>query len=114
MHAFSVDQIIFGTLSKEHARLTSLQIFEEIHLRLPKVNQTAVYRTLERLVNCSKVSVSDMGNSSTVFELLADGLHHHLICHNCGQVMTMGHGEYRYFFCDHFTKKITFISLPTI
>ena len=38
MRASSVDQIIIETLSKEHSHLTSLQVFEEIRLRLPAVN----------------------------------------------------------------------------
>lgn len=98
MRASSVDQVIIETLSKEHAHLTSLQVFEEIRERLPAVNQSTVYRALERLVNCGKVSVSDLGTGSAVFELLADGLHHHLVCQKCGQVMKIGHEEVKEFF----------------
>lgn len=54
MRASSVDQIIIETLSKEHAHLTSLQVFEEIRLRLPAVNQSTVYRALERLVKIAR------------------------------------------------------------
>ena len=89
MRASSVDHIIINTLSKEHAHLTSLQVFEEIRERLPAVNQSTVYRALERLVNCGKVSVSDMGTGSAVYELLADGLHHHLVCQDCAKVITI-------------------------
>jgi Fur family ferric uptake transcriptional regulator len=98
MRASSVDQIIIETLSKEHAHLSSLQVYEEIRLRLPAVNQSTVYRALERLVDCGKVSVSDMGTSSTVYELLADGLHHHLVCQKCGKVITIGHEDVKGFF----------------
>lgn len=98
MRTSSVDQIIIETLSTEHAHLTSLQVFEEIRVRLPAVNQSTVYRALERLVNYGRVSVSDMGTGSAVFELLADGLHHHLVCQNCGMVRTIGHAEVEHFF----------------
>lgn len=98
MRASSVDQIIIETLSKEHAHLTSLQVFEEIREKLPAVNQSTVYRSLERLVNEKKVSVSDMGTGSAVFELLADGLHHHLVCQKCGNVITIGHEDVKGFF----------------
>jgi Fe2+ or Zn2+ uptake regulation protein len=98
MRASSVDQIILETLLKEHAHLTSLQVFEEIHKRLPAVNQSTVYRALERLVRCGKVSVSDMGTGSAVYELLADGVHHHLVCQKCGLVKTIGHEEVEDFF----------------
>jgi len=98
MRASSVDQIILETLSKEHAHMTSHQVFEEIRERLPAVNQSTVYRALERLANNCKVSVSDMGTGSAVYELLADGVHHHLVCQKCGRVVTIGHEEVKDFF----------------
>jgi len=91
MRASSVEQIILETLSKENAHLTSLQVFEEIRQRLPAVNPSTVYRALERMANSGKVSVSDMGTGSAVYELLADGFHHHLVCQNCGRVQTIDH-----------------------
>jgi Fur family ferric uptake transcriptional regulator len=93
MRASSVEQVILEVLSKEHAHLTSLQLYEEIRPRLPAVNPSTVYRALERLVNCGKVSISDMGTGSAVYELLADGLHHHLVCQRCGQILTIGHDD---------------------
>jgi Fur family ferric uptake transcriptional regulator len=98
MRASSVDQIIIELLSKEHAHLTSHQVYEEIRLRLPAVNQSTVYRALERLVNYGRVSISDMGTGSAVYELLADGGHHHLICQKCKQVITLNHEEVHDFF----------------
>lgn len=98
MRASSVDQIILETLSKEHAHLTSHQVYEEIRERLPAVNQSTIYRALERLANIGKVSVSDIGTGAAVYELLTDGLHHHLVCLKCGRVMTIGHDEVREFF----------------
>lgn len=100
--------MIISTLSKEHAHLTSLQIFEEIRERLPAVNPSTVYRALDRLVDHGLVSVSDMGTGSAVYELLADGLHHHLVCLKSGAVMTIAHDDVRGFFSriqakNHFT-----------
>ena len=98
MRTSSVEQIILETLSKEHTHLTSHQVYEEIRLRLPAVNPSTVYRALERLANIGKVSVSDMGTGSAVYELLADGVHHHLVCQRCGRVTTIGHAEIQDFF----------------
>jgi Fur family ferric uptake transcriptional regulator len=44
------------------------------------------------------LSVSDMGTGATVFELLSDGRHHHLVCQQCGGVVTVGDGEVQTFF----------------
>jgi Fur family ferric uptake transcriptional regulator len=98
MRSSSVDQFILETLGKEHAHLTSQQVCEEIRQRLPAVNQSTVYRALERLVKTGKVSVSDMGIGSAVYELLVEGMHHHLVCQQCGKVTTIGHEEVQSFF----------------
>ena len=93
MRASTVEQVILETLSHEHAHLTSLQVFEGIRERLPALNQSTVYRALERLVKQGKVTVSDMGTGSAVYELLHSELHHHLVCQNCGCVETIGHEQ---------------------
>lgn len=108
MRTSSVDQKIIEVLSREHAHLTSLQVYDEIKVYLPAVNQSTVYRALERLANLGKVSVSDMGTGSAVYEILADGRHHHLICQQCGQVITIEDDDVRKFFStiqakNHFT-----------
>ena len=100
MRASSVNQIIIETLSRQQAHLTSHQVYEEIRQRLPAVNPSTVYRALERLVQDGQVSVSDMGTGSAVYELLANGLHHHLVCQKCGQITTISHAEVEDFFAS--------------
>ena len=79
MRASSVDHIIIEALSHEHAHLTSHQVYAEIRDRLPALNPSTVYRALERLVKNGKVSVSDMGIGSSVYELLESIPHHNLV-----------------------------------
>lgn len=98
MRASSVDQIILETLSHEHIHLTSHQVYEEIRQYLPAVNPSTVYRALDRLVSQGKISVSDMGTGATVYETLADGIHHHLVCEKCGGVITINQNEVGAFF----------------
>lgn len=98
MRTSSVDLIILELLSKEHAHLNSLQVFIEVRKRLPAINQSTVYRSLDRLVKQKKVSVSDMGTGSAVYELITTNLHHHLVCQHCGKVTTIGHKDVLNFF----------------
>lgn len=98
MRTSSVDQVIMEVLSKEHAHLTSAQVFDEIRSRLPAVNQSTVYRALERLTHTGKVSVSDMGTGSAVYELVSNEIHHHLVCQKCGRVVTISNDEVKKFF----------------
>jgi Fur family ferric uptake transcriptional regulator len=98
MRTSSVDLVILETLGNEHVHLTSHEVYERIRSQLPAVNASTVYRSLERLAKTGKISVSDMGTGSEVYESLADGMHHHLVCQNCGQVITIGHEEVKDFF----------------
>ncbi len=93
MRNSSVDKIIIELLSKEHAHLNSQQIYNEIRKQLSAVNQSTVYRSLDRLVKQGLVSVSDMGTGSSVYEKVQDGYHHHLVCQKCGEILTIGHQE---------------------
>jgi len=98
MRTSSVDLVILEMLGKEHAHLTSHEVYERIRSQLPAVNASTVYRSLERLASAGKISVSDMGTGSEVYESLADGMHHHLVCQSCGKVITIGHEEVKDFF----------------
>ncbi len=98
MRSSSVDFYILDTLAKENAHLTSHEIFEQIHPLLPAVNPSTVYRALERLVKNGKISVSDMGTGSAVYESIHSEIHHHLVCERCGQVITLNHDEVEVFF----------------
>ena len=98
MRTSSVDHIIIDILSRENTHMSSLEVYEMIRQRLPAINQSTVYRSLERLVNNGKVSVSDMGTNAVVYELVGNGLHHHLVCQNCREVFTIGHEEVEEFF----------------
>ncbi len=98
MRNSSVEQYILEVLSKEHTHLTSHQVYEQIRPLLPAVNPSTVYRALERLTQNSKLSVSDMGTGSAVYELVSTDKHHHLVCQSCGRVMTIGNEDVQRFF----------------
>jgi Fur family transcriptional regulator, ferric uptake regulator len=98
MRTSSVDQTIIELLSHEHAHLTSNQVLDEIRGRLPAVNHSTIYRSLERLVDQGRVSVSDMGTGAAVYELVSLEKHHHLVCQKCGRVITIGDDDVLGFF----------------
>jgi Fur family ferric uptake transcriptional regulator len=98
MRASSVNNAIIDVLELNSSHLTAHEVYEQIRGRLPAVNPSTVYRTLERLANSGKISVSDMGTGSAVYEALSSGIHHHLVCRRCGRVDTIGHEEVLAFF----------------
>jgi len=86
MRNSSADQLILETLGMQKSHLTSHQIYEGVHLHLPAINPSTVYRALDRLVSQGKVTVSDMGLGAAVFELAGEKPHHHLVCQGCGHI----------------------------
>jgi Fur family transcriptional regulator, ferric uptake regulator len=93
MRNSSADQVILETLTHQNSHLTSHQIYEEVHLRLPAINPSTVYRALDRLVSLGKVTVSDMGVGAAVFEIASDEKHHHLVCQGCGHITLLEDDE---------------------
>jgi Fur family ferric uptake transcriptional regulator len=49
------------------------------------VDMVTVYRTLEVLIELGVVGKTKFNNKS-MFELLSDDHHHHLICNDCGSI----------------------------
>jgi Fur family ferric uptake transcriptional regulator len=98
MRASSVEEKIIETLSSVSSHLTSAQVFEELRPALPAVNQSTVYRALERLVLRGQVSVSDMGTGAMVYELVRHEHHHHLVCEKCKKVSTLDDQQVTAFF----------------
>lgn len=98
MRTSSVTETILQTLCCGDTHLTAQEIYDTIKARLPAVNHSTVYRSLERLVKSGKVSVSDMGKGAVVYELVQNGYHHHLVCQKCGATLTLPHAGIADFF----------------
>jgi len=89
MKTSSVELIILDLLSREQAHLTAQEIYQQLKPRLPAVNPSTVYRALERMAHAGKISVSDMGQGAMVYEAVGGERHHHLVCQECGAVLTI-------------------------
>ncbi len=101
MRASSVHSAILQVLSGDApAHLSAHEIYERIRVNLPAVNPSTVYRALERMANAGEISVSDMGTGVAVYEILQEGIHHHLVCQSCGRVFTLDHREVQSFFAS--------------
>lgn len=89
MKASSVEQLILDLLAEKQAHFTAQEVYTHLKPRLPAVNPSTVYRALERMTHAGKVSVSDMGTGAVVYESVGGEPHHHLVCENCHQVITI-------------------------
>jgi Fur family ferric uptake transcriptional regulator len=96
----SVDLLILEILGREQTHLTSHELYQQIHGRLPAVDPSTIYRALERLAHRGSISVSDMGSGAAVYESIDNGVHHHLVCQQCGKVVTLSPDEVAGFFAS--------------
>lgn len=65
---------------------TALEVFNQIKQANPDIGLDTVYRNLNLLVGIGVVNQINLpGKDVKVFELSADGHHHHLVCLGCGQ-----------------------------
>jgi len=98
MRASSVNHLILRILEQDHSHLTAQQVYERIRENLPAVNHSTVYRALERLAHAGAISISDMGEGASVYEIVGGDKHHHLVCQECGAVTTIGDEDVAKFF----------------
>ena len=69
--------------------LNAEQIIEHVQEKLPRVNKSTIYRTLELLEKNECVYRSKYHNR-TVYHHADEGHHHHLVCSRCGKTIDCG------------------------
>ena len=87
----SARRAILDVLDNEDQHLTPTQIHSQLKERLPSLNLSTVYRSLEYLVDHNLITVADIGVGSPVYERLGTSPHHHLICLNCDKILKLDH-----------------------
>ena len=94
----SARKAILEALEASPRHNTAVQIHKALIDRLPSLNLSTVYRSLDYLVGHKLISVSDIGAGSPVYERVSDRPHHHLICLNCGDLINLNHALVEPFF----------------
>lgn len=87
----SARKAILDLLRETPLHQTAAEIHESLIARLPSLNLSTVYRSLDYLIAHRLVSVADIGRGSPVYEIVSDHPHHHLVCLNCEQVFHLDH-----------------------
>jgi Fur family ferric uptake transcriptional regulator len=77
-----IADIIHG--AKGH--LTAEDIIERARAKMPGVNKSTVYRTLELLAETGCVFKSELGDQ-IIYHHADEGHHHHLVCRECGKTV---------------------------
>jgi len=75
---------VLTTDPDEH--LSAEVVAQRVRERMPGVNSSTVYRTLDVLVDEGLVRRTDLGGDRAYYEPAHEHLHHHLVCEGCGTV----------------------------
>jgi Fur family ferric uptake transcriptional regulator len=70
--------------------LTAEEVTAEVRTRLPDVNVSTVYRTLELLVGLGLVVETRLEGAACYYEVSPEPTHHHFVCAQCGHVGHFG------------------------
>lgn len=78
--------LIWEVLRDAGRHMTADEITGEVKDRLPDVNVSTVYRTLELLVGLDLVIETRLEGSACYYEVSPEPTHHHFVCTRCGAV----------------------------
>jgi Fur family transcriptional regulator, ferric uptake regulator len=79
-------RLIVDIIHDTHSHLTADEIIGYVQERLPGVNKSTIYRTLEILENLDCVYKSESGDRF-IYHHAEEGHHHHLVCTKCGKTV---------------------------
>lgn len=72
----------------EH-HISAEEIFSQVTAKYPHINISTIYRTLDILEELGLVTKTDMGEGKVRYHPADEGHHHHLVCHECGDIIDL-------------------------
>ncbi|MFH1639624.1 MAG: Fur family transcriptional regulator [Chloroflexota bacterium] len=77
-------RLILDIIHDTEARFTAEEIIACVQDRMPGVNKSTIYRTLELLEEAGCIYKSEVGDE-LIYHHVEEGHHHHLVCRKCGK-----------------------------
>lgn len=78
--------LIADIIHDAKGHLTAEEIIESVQAKMPGINKSTIYRTLELLESTGCVYKSALG-SEFIYHHNEEGHHHHLVCTRCGKTV---------------------------
>lgn len=79
-------RLIMDIIHDTKSHLTAEEIIVHVQNRMPGVNKSTIYRTLELLEETGCVFKSKLGDRF-IYHHAEEGHHHHLVCRFCGNTI---------------------------
>jgi Fur family ferric uptake transcriptional regulator len=77
-------RLIVDIIHDAHEHISADEIISRVQQRMPGVNKSTIYRTLEILEQLGAVYKSD-SSDRFIYHHAEEGHHHHLVCVKCGK-----------------------------
>lgn len=84
-------RLILRIIREAGTHLTGEEILSVVQSKMPGVNKSTVYRTLELLDKLGCVYKSEL-RDRFIYHHVEEGHHHHLICRACGKTLDCDEG----------------------
>ncbi len=84
-------QIVLDAVGECAGHCTPEQVYERVQQKAPAISRATVYRTLVFLLELGLVTVAQIQDNVTVYELAGAAPHHHLVCQKCNSVYEVRH-----------------------
>lgn len=78
---------VVDAIHDTEVHLTAEEITDHVQARVPGVNRSTVYRTLELLESLGTVFRTEIGGKSVYHHAHDPHHHHHLVCRRCGRIV---------------------------
>jgi Fur family transcriptional regulator, ferric uptake regulator len=79
--------LITDIIHDAKGHLTAAEIIENVRAKMPGVNKSTIYRTLDILEEAGCVNKSTLGDD-VIYHHTEEGHHHHLVCRQCGKTIS--------------------------
>jgi Fur family transcriptional regulator, ferric uptake regulator len=79
-------RLIVDIIHEAHGHLSAETLIALVQKRMPGVNKSTIYRTLEILEKIGCVYKSESGDHA-IYHHAEEGHHHHLTCRKCGKTV---------------------------
>ena len=80
--------LIADIIHDAHGHITASEIIERVRTKMPGVNKSTIYRTLDILEQAGCVYKSEQ-DSEFVYHHDHEAHHHHLLCGRCGKAISL-------------------------
>ena len=87
-------RLIIDIIHDAHTHLTGEDIIKYVKIRMPGVNKSTIYRTLDILEQAGCVFKSE-SDDHFIYHHAEDGHHHHMICGKCGKTIECDEDVFR-------------------